>query len=257
MSGSLFQETITTVLVDDEEIAVHRMKKALSAYSHISVIGEANDGISAVRLINSLRPELVFLDISMPGFNGFDVIDQLEYTPLIVFVTAYEEYAVKAFEKNSLDYLLKPVEEERLAETIKRIGQNRKAETDLLMKIKKLLSEQKAAAQISTIPVKSGDKVQLVHISDIIFFEAKEKYVSVHTGEGEKIIEYSLTYLEGRLPAEFMRVHRSYIVNKMKIREIQKYFKGTFILTMSDAKASKIKSAYSYSDIIKEKLLLP
>jgi two-component system LytT family response regulator len=242
--------------VDDEEIAIHRMKKALSVYPHIKVVGEANDGIAAVRLINTLRPDLVFLDISMPAFNGFDVVDQLEYTPLIVFVTAYDEYAVKAFEKNSLDYLLKPVEEDRLANTIRRIEQNRHPEADWLIKIKTFISGQIPTAQISTIPVQSGDSIQLVHVGDIVFFEAKEKYVSVHTKNEEKFITYALTYLEDKLPGEFVRVHRSYIVNKMKIREIRKYFKGTFLLTMSDEKATKIKSSYSYSDVIKEKLLL-
>jgi two-component system, LytTR family, response regulator len=237
MSGLLFQEEIKTLLVDDEEIAIQRLKKALSLYPRIKVIGEATNGRAAIEFINSQRPDLVFLDIQMPEFNGLEVLHYLEYAPLIVFVTAYEEYAIKAFEKDSLDYLLKPVEEERLALTIKRI----------------LL--QKPPAAITTIPVKTGNKIQLVHISDVCFFEAKDKYVMLHTRDEEKLIEYSLNYLQDRLPAEFVRIHRSFIVNKLKIREIHKYFKGTFVISMNDVKSSEIKSAYSYYDAIKDKIL--
>lgn len=257
MSGSLFQEIVTTLLVDDEVIAIHRLKKALQVYPQIKIVGEAMDGAAAVELINRLRPELVFLDIRMPGFNGFEVLDRLTYMPMIVFVTAYEEYAIRAFEKTTLDYLLKPVEEERLEMTINRIRQRPKQETELLSRIKMLLGEQQSEPRISTIPVRSGDKIFLVHVQDVVLLEAREKYVVVHTEGEEQLIDYSLSYLEGRLPETFVRVHRSYIVNKLKIREIQKYFKGTFMLLMNDRKGSKVKTAASYNDTIKTKLLLP
>jgi two-component system LytT family response regulator len=257
MSTSFSHEEIKTLLVDDEEVAIHRLKKLLGEYPYVNIIGEAKDGRTAVDFINSRRPDLVFLDIQMPGSNGFEVLDQLQYTPLIVFTTAYEEYAVKAFEKNSLDYLLKPVEGERLALTMKRIIQNKAGDQDLLLKIQQLIGYEKTKDRISTIPVKTGNKITLVHVADIIFLEAKEKYVTIHLKEGEKLIEYSLTWLEQRLPEEFLRVHRGFIVNKLKIREIHKYFKGTFLLMMDDIKSSKIKTAYSYSETIRAKLLLP
>lgn len=257
MSGLLFQGEIRTLLADDEQVALHRLQKALLAFPQVKVIAQAMDGETALGLINSLRPDLVFLDIQMPGLNGFEVLARLQYTPLIVFVTAYEEYAIRAFEKNSLDYLLKPVEQERLALTVKRIFENQSGEADLLLKLKKLIEGNKKEDLISTIPVKSGNKISLVHAADVCFFEAKDKYVTIHTEGEEKIIEYSLTYLEGRLPAEFLRVHRSFIVNKLKILEIRKYFKGTYILVMNDDKGTKIKSAYSYYEAIKNKLLLP
>jgi two-component system LytT family response regulator len=257
MSTLLSREEIKTLLVDDEEVAIHRLKKLLGAWPFVNIIGEAKDGRSAVDLINSQRPDLVFLDIQMPGPNGFEVLDQLQYMPLIVFTTAYEEYAVKAFEKNSLDYLLKPVEDERLALTMKRIVQNKTGDQDLLLKIRQLIAYEKTEDRISTIPVKTGNTIHLVHVGDIVFLEAKEKYVTIHLKEEEKLIEYSLTSLEHRLPEEFIRVHRSFIVNKLKIREIHKYFKGTFLLVMDDAKSTKIKTAYSYSETIRTKLLLP
>lgn len=256
MSGLLSRKEIRTLLVDDEDIAIYRLKKALESYPQIKIIGEAQDGKTAVSLINGQRPDLVFLDIQMPEMNGFEVLNYLEYAPLIVFVTAYEEYAIKAFEKNSLDYLLKPVENERLAITIGRVLQNRKGEDDVLQKIKMLFNENQPKDVITTIPVKSGNKITLVNVSDICFFEAKDKYVFIHTQEGEKLVDYPLGYLQERLPEQFLRVHRGYIINKLKIREIHKYFKGTYILVMNDLKGSKIKSAYSYSEEIRVKLLL-
>ncbi|QHS59723.1 LytR/AlgR family response regulator transcription factor [Chitinophaga agri] len=257
MSGSLFQETITTLLVDDEAIAIHRLKKALQSYPQIKIVGEAMDGAAAVAMMNSLQPELVFLDIRMPAFDGFEVLDQLTYAPMIVFVTAYEEYAIRAFEKNSLDYLLKPVEEDRLDMTIRRVSQRTGNEVALLSKMKMMLREQQEEARISTIPVKKGDKIYLVQVNDIVYLEAREKYVVVHTEGEEQLIDISLTYLEERLPAVFVRVHRSFIVNKLKIREIQKYFKGTFILLMNDKQGARIKTSNTYNDTVKSKLLLP
>ncbi len=192
----------------------------------------------------------------MPEMTGFEVLNYLDYLPLIVFVTAYEEYAIKAFEKNSLDYLLKPVEDERLAITIKRVLESKAGEDDVLQKIKMLINDNQPKDIVTTIPVKSGNKITLIHVSDICFFEAKDKYVYIHTNEGENLVDYPLGYLQERLPEQFLRVHRGFIINKLKIREIHKYFKGTYILVMNDSKSSKIKSAYSYSEEIRVKLLL-
>lgn len=257
MSALLYQKEIKTLLVDDEDVAIHRLKAALSAHQCIKIIGEAKDGKTAVELINTQKPDLVFLDIQMPEFNGFEVLSHLTYIPLIVFVTAYEEYAIRAFEKNSLDYLLKPIENERLALTIKRVIDYKKDDSDLLLKIKSLVKDNQPENAISTIPVKSGNKISLVQVADICFLEAKDKYVYIHTRDDEKLIEYSLTYLQDRLPAQFVRIHRGFIINKLKIQEIHKYFKGTYVLTMNDSKNSKIKSAYSYYESIRDKLLIP
>lgn len=248
---------IKSLLVEDEAVAIHRLRQALLAYPAIKIIGEARDGLEAVSLINSVKPDLVFLDIQMPGFTGFEVLEKIEHYPAIVFVTAYEEYAVKAFEKNSLDYLLKPVEAARLAITIERVLQHIPPSQDSLMRIKQLASSAGIAQTISTIPVKTGNKIILVPIAEVCFFEAKDKYVYVHTGASEMLVDYSLTYLQERLPAEFIRVHRGYIINKLKVKEIHKYFKGTFVIRMLDGKTTGIKSAYSYYDDIRAKLLLP
>jgi two-component system LytT family response regulator len=244
-----------TILVDDEKVAIHRLKQSLANYPSIQIMGEATNGAEAVLLINAMHPDLVFLDIQMPGLNGFEVLDQLEYTPMIVFVTAYEEYAVKAFEKNSLDYLLKPVEHERLSITLKRIMENEN-QKDTISRIKQFIAES-SNKYITTIPVRLGNKINLVPIGEIYFFEATDKYISIHTKDEVKLIDYSLTYLQDRLPDEFIRIHRTFIINTLKIKEIHKYFKGTYLLVMADQKSTKIKAAYSYSKAIREKLLLP
>ena len=256
MSSLLFPQKIRTLLVDDEELALHRLKKMLNSYSEIKIIAEVRNGKSAIDFINSERPDLVFLDIQMPEYNGLEVLSHLTFTPLIVFVTAYEEYAIKAFEKNSLDYLLKPVEEERLALTMKRIFAHQTGEMNMLLKLKKLVDDKETENLISIIPVKIGNKINFINVTDICYFEAKDKYVYIHTENDEKLIEYSLSYLQDRLPDQFMRVHRSFIINKSKIKELQKYFKGTYMFWINDSKNSKVKSAYSYAEIIKSNLLL-
>jgi len=256
MSGSQFPANIKTLLADDEEVARHRLRQLLSAYSAIAITGEVNNGTAAIEFINRERPDLVFLDIRMPGSNGFEVLQGLAHKPLIVFVTAYEEYAIKAFEKNSLDYLLKPVEPERLAITIQRIIDNKPDGSDIIQKIGQLLQAARPREPVRAIPVKTGNKITFVSVEDIVYLEARDKYVYVHTHNGEKLVDNTLAYWHERLPAGFIRIHRGLIVNVVHVRELQKYFKGTYIVMMNDAQGSRLKSSYSYSDEIRKHLLL-
>jgi len=247
---------ISTVLVDDEPMAIERLRNELQVFPQVDVIGTASDGISAVKLINTERPDLIFLDIQMPEINGFGVISRLIYQPLIVFVTAFDEYAVTAFEKDSVDYLLKPVASDRLAVTMQRVLDRKNVKAEFFAKIKEIGQEKETNAYITTIPVKTGPKIQLIPVSDIYYFGAKDKYVFLHTYDDEKLLDHSLTHLESRLPPEFIRVHRSFIINKHKVKEIQKYFKGGFVFTLCDTSNSRIKSASSFTEDIKNKLLL-
>ncbi|ASZ11869.1 LytTR family transcriptional regulator DNA-binding domain-containing protein [Chitinophaga pendula] len=256
MSELPFPGSLTTLLVDDEEVAISRLKKLLQVHPEIHITGAATDGRQAITFINRHKPALVFLDIQLPGINGFDLLSALEYMPLVVFVTAYDAYAIKAFEINSLDYLLKPVVPERLAVTIKRIIAHYADNVDVLSKIKTLLTNQPSSETISTIPVKTGNKTMLVQVGDIHFLEAREKYCYIHTKSESYLTDFTLTYLQERLPAGFLRIHRSFIINKLKIQEIHKYLKGTYLLIMADVHQTRIKSAYSYSEIIKQQLLL-
>jgi len=256
MSGLHSPANVKTLLADDEALALHRLRKLLSAYPVIDIAGEVNNGTAAIEFINRERPDLVFLDIRMPGCSGLEVLQGLVHKPLIVFVTAYEEYAIKAFEKNSLDYLLKPVEPERLAITIQRILDNKTHGADIIQKLGQLLQATRPQEPLRAIPIKAGNKITFVSVEDIVYLEARDKYVYVHAYNGEKLADNTLAYWQERLPTGFIRIHRGLIVNVVHVRELQKYFKGTYIVVMNDAKGSRLKSSYSYSDEIRKHLLL-
>lgn len=190
----------------------------------------------------------------MPGLNGFEMLKQIQHMPKIIFTTAYEEYAIKAFEENSIDYLLKPIEEERLEVSIKKLQQTKQPGTSLdtaaLSKILNSLTPEKKA--ITSIPVKKGDRIFIIKLGEIAFLEAKDKYVFINTSDNqEHLIDFTLTHLEDKLPANFIRVHRSYIINKDKIKEVQRYFDGRFVLILNDNKNTKIISGASYNKEIK------
>jgi two-component system LytT family response regulator len=256
MSGSHFQGTIKALLADDEAVALHRLRKLLSAHPAIDVIGEVMNGPAAVHFINRERPDLVFLDIRMPGCNGFEVLQNLSHKPLIVFVTAYEEYAIKAFEKNSLDYLLKPVDPERLAITIQRVLDNKTPGVDLVLRLGQLINTPRPQEPVRAIPVKSGNRITFASVEDIVYLEARDKYVYIHLHNQQKLVDNTLAYWQERLPPGFIRIHRSLIVNATHVRELQKYFKGTYIVVMDDEKATRLKSSYSYTAAIRKHLLL-
>jgi len=221
----------------------------------IEVIGEAKDGTEAIEKINTLKPDVVFLDIQMPGISGIELPNFLQHIPHLVFVTAYHDYAVKAFEQNSLDYLLKPVEADRLATTIQRIVQlEERSQRNSQHILENLLSQLKQVPKLESIPVKLSKKIILVPIESIIYFEAKQKYVYLHTHDEHHLVDYSLTYLSTRLPEYFLQVHRTFIINRHKIKEIHKHLKNSFLFTMNDKTQQKIASGNTYYDEIKEML---
>lgn len=224
----------------------------------IDLIGQAYNGKQAVEKINSLRPDLIFLDIQMPDMNGFEVLKHLEYQPYIIFCTAYDQYAIEAFNQNSIDYLLKPVDENRFAQCmdkIERLLPHRKTmDIGQLQELGKLLNPSKKA---TAIPVSIGAKTIFVRCTQMAYCVAKDGYTSLMTDEGkEHICNLTLKQLEDRLPNEFIRVQKSYIVHKEKIEEIQKYFNNRLILKLNDKNHTKITTGTSYIDKIREELLL-
>ncbi len=243
---------LKALVIDDEEAARLRLNRLLQNYiQHVEVIGEACDGDQALLQINSLKPDVVFMDIKMPGRNGFQVLSELSYLPLIVFVTAYEQYAVKAFEENSLDYLLKPVELERLDITIQRlIGRNSLHNLTHPL-ITQLMEKLQPSLEIKVIPIKNGDRITLVPVEEVVFFQAKDKYVNLHLKTRIYLLDQPLTYIEDRLPKNFIRVQRGCIINKQKIIEIRKYFNGGYHFEMADSAQTKLKSGHTYNNILK------
>lgn len=248
-------EKFTTLLIDDEKIARTRLRRMLANVGELfQIIGEAKNGVEGLEMIQRLKPDLIFLDIQMPGKNGFEMLNELEQFPIVIFCTAYEEYALQAFNTLALDYLVKPVEQERLQLTVDKLKRTRrtigKPELDALME---LVNQQSETKKLHSIPHKIGDRVILIKPEKIAYFSANEKYVDFYTLDGGKYMtELSLKKLEDRLPANFKRVQRGVIVNSDHIKEFRKYFRGKYILVLDDLNHTKLETGRSYSEEIKE-----
>jgi len=231
---------MTAMVVDDEELARVRLRKMLDEVGGVSVVGEAANGIEAVESIERLDPDLVFLDIQMPGMTGFDVIEALGDVPLIVFVTAFDDYAIRAFEVNSIDYLLKPVEPDRLREAVGRAAGLLSEGPVLEREIEKLTTMVRARG-LERLPVSKGKKIVLLDLDEIMWFSSDEGLVFAHTGPARFVVNRTLSELEERLDdTRFFRIHRSTIVNLNHVREIVPWFSGKYKVVMSDSGGSEL-----------------
>ncbi len=243
----------TTLIIDDEPPARARLYKLLENFPEtFRVVDEAKNGMEAVEKINQLQPEVIFLDIEMPGLNGFELLERLEKIPIVIFCTAYDQYSLKAFETNSIDYLLKPVRLERLQQTVEKLSSFKtNLSSASILEVLKEFYHQKEEKKMTSITVKRGDKLIFVKLEEVTHFEADEKYVSVHTDKDIHLIEQSLSQLELKLPDFFIRVHRSIIINKNYVAEVQKYFNSRFVIRLNNPKKTSITSGRSYNEHIK------
>lgn len=241
-----------TIIIDDEQLARQRIKRLLKTYTEIEIIGEAENGEEGWLLIEQLKPDLIFLDIEMPIMNGFEMLTKLTYQPKVVFTTAYDQYAIKAFEEGSIDYLLKPIEIERLDKTIKKLKQTHQSTTQL--PIEELLLQIQGKKTIKTLTIKLGDKILLIKLSDIVHIQAEDKYVFLHTIDGKKhLTDFTLAVLESKLPEEFIRIHRSDLINTDYIKEIRKGFNGALIFVLNNPNETRITSSRSNSEALRLK----
>jgi two-component system LytT family response regulator len=232
-----------TLIIDDEQLARQRLIHLLKPYEVFDIIGEAVNGQDGVDKIERLMPELIFLDIEMPVLNGFEMLYRLIHQPKVVFTTAYDQYAIKAFEEDSIDYLLKPIETERLEKTIKKL-QQAQHQPQAYLPLETLIKQFQAKKELKTLTVKIGDKILLIKLDSIIFIEAQEKYVFLHTADGKKhLTDFTISSLEEKLPDAFVRVHRSAIVNSDHIKEIRKSFNGIFVFVMNNHENTCIASS--------------
>lgn len=223
---------IKAVIIDDERLARNELKKLLQDFPEIEVVAEAANANEGIEKIDSLNPDLVFLDIQMPGKTGFDMLSELDKTPDVIFTTAYDDYALKAFEVNALDYLLKPVEPKRLADAIHKLhleeGKDREmvAEDEIPVN-RSLLHEH------DQVFVKDGERCWFVKLSDIRLFESVGNYAKVYFGPNKPLILKSLNALEERLDEKvFFRANRKHIVNLRLIEKIEPYFNGGLLLEL-------------------------
>jgi two-component system LytT family response regulator len=221
---------IRAIIIDDERLARNELKKLLLDFPEIEVIAEAANAAEGVERIDSLNPDLIFLDIQMPGKTGFDMLSELERAPNVIFTTAYDEYALKAFEVNALDYLLKPVEPKRLADALQKlqIEEDKEPISDHTISVNRsILNEH------DQVFVKDGERCWFVKLSDIRLFESVGNYAKVYFGPNKPLILKSLNALEERLDEKvFFRANRKHIVNLRLIEKIEPYFNGGLLLEM-------------------------
>ena len=242
-----------TIIIDDEPPARMRLLKLLKNFPEtFNVIAEAVDGNDAKEKIEILKPDLIFLDIEMPELTGFNLLEQLTVIPIVIFCTAYDQYSLKAFETNSVDYLLKPVKLERLQQSVNKLELF--SENSVNQNVLKLLAElstQKKEKTMTSITVKKGDKLVFVKLNEVSHFRADERYVSVHAIHETYLTEEPLSTLVLKLPDNFLRVHRGVIINKDYVNDIQKYFNSRFVITLNNNKQTSVTSGRSYNEAIK------
>ena len=226
------------LIVDDEALARERVRTLLGQTSDITVVGECSGGREAVEKILAERPDLVFLDVQMPDLNGFEVLDAVatEWLPAVIFVTAYDEYAIKAFDVHAIDYLLKPIEPERFRKALARATKR-----GLLS----LLDER----PIDRLVIRNRSKVSFLKLSEIDWIEADGKHARLHSGRETHVVRHTLTRLEQRLASHgFVRVHRSAIVNVDRIKELEPWFHGEYVVILKDG--TKLTSSAAHSQAL-------
>jgi two-component system LytT family response regulator len=221
---------IKAIIIDDERLARNELKKLLTDFPEIEVIAEAANAAEGIEKIDSLNPDLIFLDIQMPGKTGFDMLAELDKAPDVIFTTAYDEYALKAFEVNALDYLLKPVEPKRLADAIQKLHLDDDREP---LSENHLLTNRSILNESDQVFVKDGERCWFVKLTDIRLFESVGNYAKVYFGPNKPLILKSLNALEERLDEKvFFRANRKHIVNLRLIEKIEPYFNGGLLIEL-------------------------
>jgi two-component system LytT family response regulator len=231
------------LIVDDEREARRRLVRLLSRHDEIEITGEAVDGPSAVDSIQNLEPDLVFLDIEMPGLDGFGVLDSLaqDRWPIIIFATAYDQYAVRAFEVHALDYLLKPIRPDRLAACLTRLRT-----IEASAQRTRLENARRDNRSLDRLMARSGSKLVVVNVKDVIAFESEDRLVFARTAHGKFVLNITMKELEHRLDAEaFCRVHKQAIVQLSHARELNSLAGGHYLLKLSDGSDVQIGRNYS------------
>jgi len=244
---------LRTVIAEDEPHARERLKDLLAGMAGVEVVAEAGDGARAVEVIDRLQPELVLLDIEMPGFSGLEVLQRLRHRPLVIFVTAYDQYAVPAFEANAVDYLLKPFTAERLGQALERARQRgRFIDENLLQELQRRLRPRQ---YLHHFAVKHDEEILLVPEGDVFYFLAEDKYVFLYTAGRRFFYDATLKGLEERLdPERFMRIHKSAIVAVGQVRKLKRNLIGDVQVVLGDDKATTLRVGRSFLAGVKSRL---
>jgi two-component system LytT family response regulator len=231
---------VRTLIVDDEELGRKRIRKLLSLESEFEIVGESRDGREAIRAMEKLSPDLVFLDVQMPELDGFDVLSQIAPAkmPVIIFVTAHDHFALKAFQAQALDYLLKPFDDERFAQALQRARTylHGNAAGEIRERLARLVKGLPSQGQyLLRVAVKSAGRVVFLKAGEIDWIEAEGNYVNLHVGKESYLLRGRMSELEKRFdPEQFFRIHRSTMVNLDRVKELRPLFKGESIVILKD-----------------------
>ena len=247
-------KTIRTMIIDDERLARQKLRTLLEDDSDIEIVGECADGLEAIGAIRRQKPDLLLLDIEMPGANGFEVLHKLrgERLPVVVFITAHDEYAVKAFEVEAADYVMKPFDRKRFQEALRRAKRHFTEDGgDSEERLLRLLERVVKPKSLDHFVVKSRDRTFLVSTADVDWIEAEGKYVRLHTAGVSHLVRESISEVEERLDArKFLRLHRATIVNVKRIQEMHRGFGGAMFVVLRDG--TKLTMSRRYRGRIRE-----
>jgi two-component system LytT family response regulator len=221
------------LIIDDEPLACDLVEEYLGEFDQIEVVGRCNDGFEGMKAISEKKPDLIFLDVQMPKITGFEMLELLEEPPAIIFTTAFDEYAIKAFEKNAVDYLLKPYSEERFAQAVRKFLDKPDEKKSVARSV---AEESRASSQPSDrVVIKDGAKIRIIPIPEVIRLEADDDYVKVYSAQGNFMKKQTLKNFEEGLSADhFVRVHRSHLVNIMHIERIDPYEKNAHVALLKN-----------------------
>ncbi len=246
--------SISCLIIDDEKLARDLVSEFLEPFSEIEVIGQCATGKEAVKAIDKLKPTLIFLDVQMPAMTGFDVLENITHQPYVIFSTAYDQYAIKAFEKNAVDYLLKPVDEERFELAVQRALTRIEKDDSNIDDLISAIMKDRDATYSSHIFVQKSDKLLNIEVTDILHLEASGDYTVLTTDTDQFVSSSGISKLEQKLnPEMFIRIHRSTIINLEKLKEIEKHFNGGLIVKMQNGKTFPVSRTYAKA--IKEKVI--
>ncbi len=237
------EDSITAIIVDDETLAREVLREHLAAHTEIDVVTECSNGFDAVKAITELKPDLVFLDIQMPKLNGFEVLELIDHTPTVVFVTAYDQYALKAFEVHAVDYLLKPFSKERFEEALAHAKKN--LELGSVPPAKEVIPVQPSGDQpMERILIREGSKVHVIPVEKVDYVEAQDDYIAVRTDGKSLLKQHRLSDLEKSLdPSRFVRIHRKYILNLDRLARIELYAKDSRVAILKDGTRLQVSRA--------------
>jgi len=233
----LMKHNYRIIIVDDEPLARQLIKKYLEEFPNVEVTAECENGFEGIKVIQEKKPDFIFLDIQMPKLTGFEMLELLNNPPEIIFTTAYDQYAIRAFEMNAVDYLLKPFSAERFNNAVKKTFEKLSHEIHEETSYDELLSVKNSEEKLDKILIKNGTRIHIIPIGEVEFLEAQDDYVYVHTGKAKYLKQKTMKYFEEHLDeTNFVRIHRSFIAATGAIKQIDLLEKESYQVTLNDGK---------------------